>query len=136
MKKNTILSLIFGAFLMVSCSIPNAIEPKFEKNNQEVLKELQSIGNFEKVAVNGSAFSHGSENTDFLVIQLINGKDINGEKDQMQQIGKQAMKFVINSIKNENDYDKFQVVFIQQAKKGLITTSFTIPIEYNLSDLK
>ena len=121
---------------MVSCSIPKAIEPKFEKNNQEVLKELQSIRNFEKVAVNGSAFSHGSENTDILVVQLINGKDINGEKNQMQQIGKQAMKFVINSIKNENDYDKFQVVFIKQAKKGLINESFTIPIEYNLSDLK
>lgn len=46
------------------------------------------------------------------------------------------MKLTINSIENENEYDKFQVVFIQQAKKGIVTKSFSMPIEFTLSDLK
>ena len=137
MKKYTFLSLILVTFSMIKCSIPNATMPKFEKDNQEtILTELKSIGNFEKVAINGSVISSGNDRTDILVVQLLNGKEINGDKNQMLEIGKQVMKLTINSIENENEYDKFQVVFIQQAKKGIVTKSFSMPIEFTLSDLK
>ena len=137
MKKYTFLSLILVTFSMIKCSIPNAIMPKFEKDNQEtILTELKSIGDFEKVAINGSLISSGNDRTDILVVQLLNGKEINGDKNQMLEIGKQVMKLTINSIENENEYDKFQVVFIQQAKKGMVTKSFSMPIEFTLSDLK
>ncbi|HBD25783.1 hypothetical protein [Flavobacterium sp.] len=137
MKKYTFLSLILVTFSMIKCSIPNATMPKFEKDNQEtILTELKSIGNFEKVAINGSVISSGNDITDILVVQLLNGKEINGDKNQMLEIGKQVMKLTINSIENENEYDKFQVVFIQQAKKGMVTKSFSMPIEFTLGDLK
>ena len=137
MKKYTFLSLILVTLSMIKCSIPNATMPKFEKDNQEtILTELKSIGNFEKVAINGSVISSGNDRTDILVVQLLNGKEINGDKNQMLEIGKQVMKLTINSIENENEYDKFQVVFIQQAKKGIVTKSFSMPIEFTLSDLK
>lgn len=137
MKKYTFLSLILVTLSMIKCSIPNATMPKFEKDNQEtILTELKSIGNFEKVAINGSVISSGNDRTDILVVQLLNGEEINGDKNQMLEIGKQVMKLTINSIENENEYDKFQVVFIQQAKKGMVTKSFSMPIEFTLSDLK
>jgi hypothetical protein len=137
MKKYTFLSLILVTLSMIKCSIPNAKMPKFEKDNQEtILTDLKSIGDFEKVAINGSVISSGNDRTDILVVQLLNGKEINGDKNQMLEIGKQVMKLTINSIENENEYDKFQVVFIQQAKKGIVTKSFSMPIEFSLSDLK
>lgn len=84
MKKYTFLSLILVTFSMIKCSIPNATMPKFEKDNQEtILTELKSIGNFEKVAINGSVISSGNDRTDILVVQLLNGKEINGDKNQM-----------------------------------------------------
>lgn len=117
-----------------SCNIPNPVLPKYEKDSNETLTEIKSLGNFEYVAVNGSVFSHRDVAVHTLVIQLQNG-NIDGSKDQMYEIGKKALKLLVKSIENESEYDKYQVVFIQKSKEELINKSFTIPIEFSLEDL-
>ena len=133
MKKQLFISMIVGLLIMVGCTIPKPIEPIFKNDGKEIVKQIQSFGNFEKVAVTGSAISHGTESSSILLIQLLNG---NTSEANRNEIGKKAMKLVINSIKNVKDFTKFRVVFILKSKDVGVTKSISIPIEFNKDDLK
>ena len=137
MKRIMLTILQIAALLALqSCSLPEVKKAKFQKDTKEVINELKSLKDFEEAEIKWSASSLDNKTTNILIVHLLNGKDLTDNEADLRDLGKEAIKIVISSIENEKDYDKFQVVFIQKASTGLVTTSFTRPFEYSLDELK
>lgn len=136
--KTTMSRIFVIAALLVlhSCSLAEVKPAKFQKDSKDVINELKSLKDFEDAGIKWSARSFDNKTTNVLTIQLLNGKDLSDNEAELRDLGKEAMQIVNSSIKNEKDYDRFQVVFVQKASTGLVTTSFTRPFEYSLDDLK
>lgn len=111
------VSLIFGIlFGFQNCSMPEIKQPKFERNSKEVMNELKALSNFEDTGTRCRANSFKDEINNFLNVQLVNGGNLSEDDIELNNLGKEALKIVVNSIENEVDYDKFQVISIFQRK--------------------
>jgi hypothetical protein len=137
MKMNILKFLSIGILLASQgCSLPEVKQAKFQKDSKEVVNELKSLKDFEDVGIKWSAISFNNKTTNILIVQLLNGKNLGDNKTELRNLGKEAIKIVTNSIENESDYEKFQVVFAQKANTGPVTTSFTKQFEYSLDDVR
>jgi hypothetical protein len=137
MKRTILQILTIGIlFVLKGCSLPEVKQAKFQKDTNEVINELKSLKNFEDAGIRWSANSFDNKTTNILIVQLLNGKGLTDNETELHNLGKEAMKIVNESIENELDYDEFQVVFIQKASAGLVSTSFTRSFEYSLEELK
>lgn len=127
---------IAAVVMSQSCSLPEINEAKFQKDTKEVINELKSLKDFEDAGIKWSARSFDNKTTNILIVELLNGKGLSDNQNELRDLGKKALQVVNNAIENEKDYDKFQVVFIQKASTGPLTTSFTSPFEYSLDELR
>ncbi|MFZ6053075.1 hypothetical protein [Halocola ammonii] len=109
--------------------------PKFERDTEELIVELKELSNFENADIRWNVRSFKDTSTYYLVVNLINGKDLPEEDAELKEIGQEAMKIVVNSIENENVFDKFRVVFEEVKQSGAVTRRNKIPFEYSLSDI-
>ena len=137
--KKTIQSvfLIFGLLIgFQNCSMPELVEAKFERDSQEIINDLKALSDFEDAGIRWSATSFKEETKHILYIQLLNGQDLSEKDAELKEIGKKALKIVINSIENEEEYDKFQTVFIQKTSVGPVSKSYTKPFNYSLEELE
>lgn len=136
--KKTLLSILSIASLLLfqSCSMPEVKPAKFQKDTKEVINDLKSLKDFEDATIKWSATSFDNKTTNVLIVQLLNGKGLSDNPAELRDLGKEALQVLNRSIENEKDYDRFQVVFIQKASTGLLTTSFTTPFEYSLDELE
>jgi hypothetical protein len=137
MKMNILKFLAIGILLASQgCSLPEVKQAKFQRDSKEVINELKSLKDFEDAGIKWSAISSKNKTTNILIVQLLNGKDLGDNKTELRNLGNEAIKIVTNSIENESDYEKFQVVFVQKASTGPVTTSFTKQFEYSLDDVR
>lgn len=123
-------------FATQGCSLPEAKQAKFQKDSEVVIDELKSLNDFEDAGIKWSARSFDNKTTNILIVQLLNGKDLTDNEIELRNLGKAALTIVNNSIENESDYDKFEVVFVQKSSTGPVTTAFTKPFEYSLDELR
>jgi hypothetical protein len=126
-------TFVFFAFLLFSCS--KTIPPIFEKDQADILKDLRELGIFEETAINVRTLSHGQKSTHILIVELLNGKNISEDKMQRKELGKKALQLVIQSIKNEVEYDKFQVILVQNKSVGHGNLRFSQKMEFSLEEL-
>ena len=138
MKRHIILTLISAILLLVhSCSFPEVKAPKFERETQAVVDDLKALHNFEDAGVNWkTTISTEQSATNILSVTLLNGKNLSEDDGKLKELGKEALKIVINSIENENDYDTFQVVFMQQKSFGIVNKNFSKQFVFDLGSLK
>lgn len=137
MRRNIFKTIGIGILLFLqSCALPEVKQAKFQKDAKEVINELKSLKDFEDAGIKWSASSFDNKTTNILIVQLLNGKDLSDNNEDLRNLGKEAMQIVNNSIENEKDYDKFRVVFVQKSSTGPVSTSFTRSFEYSLDDLK
>jgi len=137
MRRNIFKTIGIGILLFLqSCALPEVKQAKFQKDAKEVINELKSLKDFEDAGIKWSASSFDNKTTNILIVQLLNGKDLSDNNEDLRNLGKEAMQIVNSSIENEKDYDKFRVVFVQKSSTGPVSTSFTRPFEYSLDDLK
>jgi hypothetical protein len=137
MRRNIFKTVGIATLLVLqSCSLPEVKQARFQKDAKEVINELKSLKDFEDAGIKWSARSFDNKTTNILIVQLLNGKNLSDDNEELRKLGKEAMQMVNSSIENENDYDKFQVVFVQKSNTGPVSTSFTKPFEYSLDDLK
>lgn len=136
MKSNILKFLMIGIlFAPQACSFPEAKHAKFQKDSKEVINQLKAITDFEDAGIKWRASSFENKTTNILIVELLNGKDLTDHEPELRNLGIEALRIVNNAIENENDYDKFEVVFVQQSSAGPATTAFTKPFEYSLDEL-
>lgn len=123
-------------FATQGCSLPEAKQAKFQKDSEVVIDELKSLNDFENAGIKWSARSFDNNTTNILTVQLLNGKDLTDNETELRNLGKAALTIVNHSIENESDYDKFEVVFVQNSSTGPVTTAFTKSFEYSLDELR
>lgn len=128
-----IIGIVVG---LQSCSFPEVKQAKFERDSEQVINDLIVLGNFEDARVNFSASSFKGEATNLLSIQLINGTNLNEDASELRNLGREALKILVNSIENEDDYDRFQVIFVQKESEGLVNNNINKPYEYKLEELE
>lgn len=138
MKKAYLTTTLLFSILLgfQSCSLPEVKQAEFERDTVEVINDLKKLSDFEDAGIYFSARSFKEETTYILRIQLVNGKNLSTDASELKELGKEALVIVVNSIENEIDYDKFQVVFVQSESIGPVSSSSTEPFEYTLADLK
>jgi len=137
MKKHIILTLISAILLLLhSCSFPEVKTPIFERETQAIVDDLKALHNFEDAGVNWkTTISTEQSATNILSITLLNGENLSEDEDKLKELGKDALKIVVNSIENENDYNSFQVIFMQQKSFGIVNKSFSKQFAFDLENL-
>lgn len=137
MRNHIIIILIIGTLACLhACFSLGMKEAKFERDIEEVRSDLKALKNFDDTGIKWMAISTNSKTTHLLKVQLLNGKELSEDDQEMRELGKEVMKIVINSIENESDYDTFQVVFIQKTGIGPLSSGSSRPFTYQLEDLQ
>ena len=129
MKRILLLTLMTTLF--TGCS---EYTPDFNRNFISVLNDLKSISEFEDAKIGYSKRNFNSSEN-FLVVTLMNGKNLPENEIELKKIGKKAMKFVFDNIENETIYDNYEVVFYNE-KGNFIKKSFRKVFNYNFDEIK
>ncbi|MEM7512630.1 MAG: hypothetical protein AAF388_16970 [Bacteroidota bacterium] len=127
-----IAALLIG---IIGCTFPSVIKPKFEKNSKEVINDLKSLSDFEEAGIRWNASTFKGESTHELIIQLLNGKDLNRDQEAMNELGKEALKIVFNSIENEAAFQIYKVIFVDKKGIGPVSNSYNQVIIFQPEDV-
>ena len=136
MIKRIFLAIIMISCLVMSnCTMPEMVEAKFEKETEEIINELKLLKNFEDAGIRWHVTTSGEKNFHSLQVQLLNGEDLSEDEEILKKIGKEALKIVFNSIENEEEYDGFNVMFIQKKSIGIVSSSFNKGFGYKYEEI-
>lgn len=129
----TYLTLILLTSLVIGCSLPEVTEAKFEREFEHVQADLKALDSFENAGVRWSATSFKGESTQSLIVELLNGTE--EDEARMRKIGESAMRIVFDSVENEDEFDIYEVVFIQQSSAGIATKTYKKPFRYEKGEI-
>lgn len=113
-----------------------AKEPRFEKDKDVVIDELKSLRNFENARVKWSTRSVDRKTVDILAVELVNGQGMIDDENKLRQLGKEALQLTLPAIENESEYERFEVIFIQESRRGILTNTYTRAVQYSPDELK
>jgi hypothetical protein len=126
------------AILLTSCfkSDLKYKEAKFNREPQEVIEELKELHDFENANIKWTVSRFDQDISHHLKVFLTNGQNLPESDSLKNQIGKEAMQIVLNSIENDTAYNDFVVYFITDIKNGVVKIGSEIPFSYQLEDFK
>ncbi len=133
---NKIILFLSAIMIMSSCALPELITPQFEKDKDTVLKEIQDVADFENVEVEFTSTAFKDEKSSILILLLTNGNEKTKDISNMYEIGKDALKILINSISNEEEYNDFKVVFIRSEIVNNVKKNYKEPFDFTLEQLR
>jgi hypothetical protein len=131
-------SSFFIFVLFFSCQL-TPIEPKeaqFTRPQDSIINEFLHLNSFERVNINWTIRQFGKDTSSNLKLLFYNGKNLPIDDSSLREYGKSTMQILINSIKNESDYDKFIVYFIQDESKGITVYKRERKYEFRIEDFK
>jgi hypothetical protein len=134
MRPNTFFFLI-TILTLTACSLREAKEPQFSEDNDVLFEELRSLRNFEHARVKWDARTFERKTLDVLVVELVNGKGMVDDETELRELGKQALKLTVASIENESEYERLEVIFIRESRRGVLTNTYTRSFQYAPEDL-
>ncbi|MEP0986836.1 hypothetical protein [Ekhidna sp.] len=132
----TFFILILALSNLLSCSIPEPKQAQFEREVSTIIYDLKQLNGFEDADIQIAVKSFNGKTHHILSIALINGPKSSYEDEVFIRMSKNALKIVIESILNENDYDLFKVTLLRMDKNGLVIQKKTRVFDFLSDDLK
>ncbi len=127
---------VFITAVLVGCFGGNYKKAEFNRDINEVIVDLKKINDFEDANIKWTVSQFGDNVSHNLKVILKNGKDLPKEDSLLNEIGKDAMRLVVESIDNDTAYTDFIVYFLTENKKGMMNMRMEKPFTYELDELK
>jgi hypothetical protein len=139
-KKTVIFLAIFAILYGCTYSETSNKTPIFTTDLNTLSDNLNSIVQYESADIQGSEIKTDDEITSELTFKIINGFDIPEEADQRDKLAQSIALFLKKSLKNPEDFDKYNISFISQTVTqnlmGDFTTNKNITKTFNKEDLQ
>ena len=130
----TMVTLLIGATSYLNKAEAQTSDLQFNRNVDELVSELKELDEFEDANIKTTANESEEETGRHLKIYLKNGKHLNESNSFKNQIGKEAMQLVLNSIENGSDFSDFTVYFVTEKEYGGMDMRSENPFPYTLKD--
>jgi hypothetical protein len=82
---------------------------------------LHKIVQCENIGVYGREITTNGKSSSELEISIINGKNIPADDTEMKALGKTIATDIKKSLKDQNEYNEYTVLFVTQVKDGVET---------------
>ena len=129
-----ILIFLIAILTLTACSFREAKDPKFREDKDILLNELRSLRNFENARVKWDARTFENKIIDVLVVELVNGQGMVDDEAELRKLGQEAIKLAVAAIDNESEYERMEVIFIRESRRGVLTNNFTRSFQYAPED--
>jgi len=113
-------AFLLSSMLFVGChfTVTNIKTPVFSENADTIRTTLNKMVSCENINLNGKVTSTDGKINSTLEINITNGKNIPSDQDQMITLGKSIGTEVKKALKDKNEYDTYQVLFITEQVSG------------------
>lgn len=129
--KSTIIITL--TIFIIGCVTPLA--PEFNRNIDEAISEVVSLQNFEDVQINWTTHN-GNPQVNILELSLINGENLPTEESEIRKLGLVALRKVIASINNADQYQHIVVRFKEYSQTQFTESSKDLFVfEFALEEL-
>jgi hypothetical protein len=135
MQRSPLIFLI-TTLILSACSFPEAKEPEFQSDEDVVVEKLKSLRSFENARIKWSSRTFERRTIDVLVVELVNGQAMIDDETELRELGKEAMNIALAAIENESEYERLEVIFIKESRRGVLVNTFTRSFQYAPEDLK
>ncbi len=117
------LAIIFSAAFSASCTMTTTTTKSrvFRITTEQLQKDLKQLVSCEDVNLNGKEISTNGKTKSELEIDIINSRDIPVDDDQMIFLGKLIASDLKKSLKDQNQYDSYKVLFVKKQTDGGVT---------------
>lgn len=118
-----LLSLFLTAIFIVGCTVTTTKTkaPLFNIPTEQIQKNLNQLVSCQSINVDGKEVNTNGKIESELEIDIINGKDIPTNDDQMISMGKLIASDLKKSLRDQNQYNTYKVLFVKAQTDGGVT---------------
>ena len=122
-KITSCLAILLTATCIASCTMTTttAKNPVFSVTNEQLQKELNQLVSCENINLDGKETKTNGVINSELEIDIVNGKDIPADDDQMISLGKLIASDLKRSLKDQTQYNTYKVLFVKKQTDGEMT---------------
>ena len=117
------LSIFLTIIFIAGCTMTTTKTkpPVFRIPTEQLQKYLNQLVSCEDVNLDGKEVKTDGKIDSELEIDIINGKDIPSDDDQMISLGRSIASDLKKSLKDQNQYNSYKVLFIKKQTDGGVT---------------
>lgn len=135
-KSKTLIILYLTALFLASCTMTNTKtkDPVFN-DMAKTLNELTKVVTAEAINLNGKEITTNKKVTSELEINITNGQNMPTTEDERKALGKSIATLIKSNLKDKNEFDTFQILFITKVENGGVTKRNWVGNVFNSSEL-
>jgi hypothetical protein len=96
-------------------------DPLFSLEVKAIQDDLSKIVTCKNINLNGKEVTTEGKATTELEISIINGKNIPDDNTQLRTLGKAIASVLKKSLKDQNEYNTYKVLFVTVVENGGLT---------------
>jgi len=116
-------AILLSAIFLTGCTFTTTTtkQPVFNEDTNTIQAELNKIVSCENINLNGKEMSTNGKKHSELEIDIINAQNVPSDEDRMTALEKSIGVEIKKSLKDQNEYDTYQVLFITEHASGAVT---------------
>jgi hypothetical protein len=130
------LSFLILIILFTSCTITKPKNPDFNVEMTDIDSTLNTFVISESKSLSGSEISKNGQVSSQLEIQIVNGVSIPSDEASLKALSEKIASYLKSELKNKNDFNVFNVLFISEKTETGITTTNSIGWIFKNEELK
>lgn len=114
-------AIIFASIASCTMTTTKTKAPVFSIETEQLQKDLNQLVSCENINLDGKEVSTNGKINSELEVDIVNGKDIPSDDDQMISLGKLIASDLKKSLKDPNQYNTYKVLFIKKHTDSGVT---------------
>jgi hypothetical protein len=108
------------AGIPVACTttITRTKDPVFHSGMDSIQIDLAKMVTYENINLNGKEISTNGKVATELEVDILNGKGIPADDNEMKKLGKSIAAELKKALKDKNEYDTYKVLFVTRETSG------------------
>jgi hypothetical protein len=133
-RNSLVLTFLLLALSCTFTSIkPNT--PDFITDQKTIATDIKRLIDPQEISLSGSDLKTQGQSTSELAITLINAENPPKVQDQFSHLAKEIAQLLKRSLKNENQYDRYKIIFLFEKTSGIVTKSKSAEFYFKSSEL-
>jgi hypothetical protein len=122
-KTKTFSFLLFSLLIFGSCTLTTTKQkdPLFSESPDSLRSELNQLVVCQNFNVDGKEIMTERKTSSVLEIDVVNGRGIPPNEDQMAALGKRIAAKIKEALQDKNEYNAYKVLFVAVRENGSVT---------------
>jgi hypothetical protein len=118
-----LMAILITAAIIAGCTMTTTKTkaPVFSITTEQLQKDLNKLVSCENVNLDGKETNTNGQISSELEVDIINGKGIPADDDQMISLGRSIASDLKKSLKDPNQYSSYKVLFVKKQTDGSMT---------------